>query len=515
MHGLILLGLALVANDGVRVTVTTRDGRSLRGTVAMDGFSMKTSFGEATFEMAQIDQVQFGSPDSVTTLDQTKLTGKIRLDELTLNLAAANQGGNRELKVSRESLASLVADLGAAAFVPGKIVDGAASNRMSYHVRLPEGYDAESSAPALVLLHGSNMSSKAYVSTVVAAWPKLADDFILIGINGEHRVANRSADNPAFNYSGVNFVGKSKYKGYPGTDRESPALVPEVIAELKERLKIGKVFVGGHSQGGFVTYSIFMNYPDLVAGAFPISSGPWIQCEPTAYDNPEVRTAQRRIAVAIIHGENDPTVPFTQGRAAFESFDDDGFPMLHFFTDKTAGHMFARLPVERAVRWLERMTSDDAESLAKSALDLIAAGEFRDATAVIARARKVDLEKKLEVKLVALDRAVDEHAAPQAARLAPQIAAARDDSWVNDFFTFRAQFQFAAAAQPTIEAYRTLRARHEEPATKLWNDARADFQAGRQNDGYDKYTEIVTKYFASSWYRYAKPALVDRPTRNK
>jgi predicted esterase/Arc/MetJ-type ribon-helix-helix transcriptional regulator len=481
----------------------------------MDGFSMKTSFGEATFEMVQVDQIQFGNPDSVTTLDQTKLTGKIRLDELPLKLTAANATGDRELKLSRDLLSSLVTDLGAPEFLPGKIVDGSASNRMSYHLRLPGGYDTESGAPALVLLHGSNMSSQAYVNTVVTAWPKLAADFILIGINGEHRVPNRPADNPAFNYSGVNFVGKSKYKGFPGTDRESPALVPEVIAELKDRLKNGKLFVGGHSQGGFVTYSIFMNYPELVAGVFPISAGPWLQCEPTAYDNPDVRNAQRRVAVAIVHGENDSTVPFKQGRAAFESFDDDGFPTLHFFTDKEAGHMFARLPVERAVRWLEQMASEDAESLVRFAQDRTQAGEFRDATAAIARARTLDLEKKLEAKLAALDREIDDHAAPHAARLPGQIAGGQDDAWVQDFIAFRAQFQFAAAAQPAIEAYRKLRAQHEQPATKLWNDARADFQAGRQNQGYDKYNEIVKKYFASSWYRYAKPAVVDRSAQKK
>src|SRR5262249_38716111 len=152
---------------------------------------------------------------------------------------------------------------------------------------------------------------------------KLAEDYIIVGINGEYRIAQSPPGNPAYNYSGVNYMGKSKYKGYPGTEHESPGLIPEVIEELRERLRIGKIFLGGHSQGGFVTYCVFMNSPELVAGAFPISAGPWIQSEPMAFDNAELRAAQRRVALAVIHGENDPVVAFSQGKAGFDSFDDD------------------------------------------------------------------------------------------------------------------------------------------------------------------------------------------------
>ena len=41
-------------------------------------------------------------------------------------------------------------------------------------------------------------------------------------------------DEPRFYYSYVNYVGPSTYKGFRGTDCESPALVSEAIAELKE-----------------------------------------------------------------------------------------------------------------------------------------------------------------------------------------------------------------------------------------------------------------------------------------
>jgi predicted peptidase len=505
MHAMLPLVLVGFMLGDVPVTVMTKDGKTIKGSLDVTAIKMKTSFGETTFEPDKIASIQFGNPDVVTTRDQIKLQGAIILDEISLKFNGSS------LTLGRETLAAIHADRGPIAFEPGKIVDGTARNNMTYHVRLPRAFDVQRGMPALVVLHGSNMNSKAYLSTVVAAWPKLAEDYILIGLNGEFRVANTPDDNPAFNYSGINYVGKSKFKGYPGTDRESPGLVPEVIAELRERLRINKIFVGGHSQGGFVTYSVLMNFPELVTGAFPISAGLWVQCEPTSYDNVDIRSAQRRVALAVIHGENDPVVPFSQGKSAFESFDDDGFPTLHFFIDPSAGHMFARLPVERAVRWLEQMTTDDPESLVRFAEQQLAVGEYRDATAAIERVRRFDSAGKLEPKLRSLMEQIDRDAESLVKKLLPAITTAEDDAWVKDFTNFRTQFQFAAGAADVLDAYRKLRTIHEEPAQKLFNEARGDFQQGKRDAGYAKYDEIVKKYYASSVYRYAKPAIESRP----
>ena len=120
---------------------------------------------------------------------------------------------------------------------------------------------------------------------------------------------------------------------------------------------------GGHSQGGFLTYSLLMNSPTLIAGAFPISCGVIFQCEPEAYSDEPLRKAQRSVPLAIVHGRNDPLVDFDGGRYAATLFGESGWPALHFFTSDTAGHMFARLPVGEAIRWLESLASDDPDVL--------------------------------------------------------------------------------------------------------------------------------------------------------
>ena len=67
---------------------------------------------------------------------------------------------------------------GAGKAEPGKLSDLRARNGWTYALRIPKSYDGKRGARALVILHGSNMSGRAYLDTVVAAgW--FADDLLL------------------------------------------------------------------------------------------------------------------------------------------------------------------------------------------------------------------------------------------------------------------------------------------------------------------------------------------------
>jgi predicted esterase len=353
------------------------------------------------------------------------------------------------------------------------------------------------------------MNAKGYLESMVVEWPRLAADYILIGINGEQRTQGSPDDWPAYSYTYVNFAGKSRYKGFPGTHRESPALIAEVVEELRREIKITRLFIGGHSQGAFCAYSMFMNYPHLFAGAFPISGGVVIQSEPTAYTNAAIRAQQRQGALVIIHGENDPVVRFSQGKTTYESFVNDGFPRVRFLTHKTAGHVFMGLPVEEGVRWLESITSDDAATLLAFAEKQLAARQYRDATGALDRLRDLGAEKAHRSRIQAIQGAIENEAAGKAGALLRAIREARDDSWVGDFGEFRSQFEFTDPAREVMDAYRKLQAGHEQPAEKLWWAARRDFQSGKREDGRRKCEEIVKHYYAASFYRFASQALQD------
>jgi predicted esterase len=393
----------------------------------------------------------------------------------------------------------------------GKIVDGSTTGLLTYSVRAPEGYKSGEGKkwPAIVVLHGSNMNGKAYVNTLAHAWPDIARDYIILGINGE-TASNLASDEPAFNYTYVNFMGRSTYQGYPGTDRESPALVREALEDLKGVYPIKHYFVGGHSQGGYLTYSLLMNSPELLAGAFPISAMVIMQCEPSVYDDATLKAAERRVPLAIVHGKNDPNVPFDGGSYAYGLFLDAGWPAIRLFDHATAGHMFGLLPVGAAIRWLEAMSSDKPAVLLDLAEKRIKEKGYRDAIAALHRAQGWSLDASAKALLAKLQKTINDASAPKAKTYLAAIRANRDKSWVDSFLAFRDDFEFADAATDAMAAFNELRAQHEKPAAELMGEARGNFQRGQRADGYAKAQEVVDKYYASPSYRLAKKWLAER-----
>jgi hypothetical protein len=74
----------------------------------------------------------------------------------------------------------------------------------------------------------------------------------------------------------------------------------------------------------------------------------------------------------------------------------------------------------------------------------------------------------------------------------------------------RRQFEFTDAAAGVMAEYAKLRKVHEPLAEKRWSDARRAFGEGNKYQGYRTCDEIVSRYYASSYYRYAKQALAEQ-----
>jgi predicted esterase len=392
----------------------------------------------------------------------------------------------------------------------GQIVDGSTTNLLTYSVRAPEGYKEGDPKrwPTIVILHGMNMKGKDYVASIAEAWPDIARDNLILGINGE--VPSDLGEEPRFNYTYVNFVGRSTYRGFPGTDRESPALVAEALDGLRKVYPVGRYFVGGHSQGGFLTYSILMNSPERIAGAFPISCTVIFQCEPDAYKDEALRAAQRSVPLAIVHGKNDPMVDFAGGRYAAGLFGEHGWPGLRLFTSDTAGHMFMLLPVGEAIRWLKAMASDDPEVLVAFAEKQAQAGHYRDAIAALRNLKDLKQSEAVKQRADGLRASIDAKAKAKADEFLPKIKANADGSWVDGFLAFRDEFEFADAARPAMDAFEALRKQQEPAAQKAFQEGMMLFQQGKQAEGYARYQEIVDKYYASPRYRNIKEQLEAR-----
>ena len=507
LAALAAVALAVLLGAGpAHVTVVDKEGRH-GGTLSVSHVEVRTDGRPVKVPLAEISSVHFGDTDVVRTRSGKRVKGTVAVEGWTLRQADADR------PVRRDALRFIVPQAPLGRLQRGVVMDGAAANGMTFHVRVPPKYDPAAGGPAIVLLHGSNAHSADYVQGVAQRWPKVAADYVLIGIDGEWPTQKNPDGPPAYVYTYVNFVGKSKYKGFPGTDRESPALVAEVLAEIRGQLKLTDVFVTGHSQGGFLAYSCLMNYPDVFAGAMPIAAGLVFQCEPSAYEDAEIRKQQRQRPLAIVHGDKDPLVKVTMATAAHESFLREGFPMLRLTVAKGAGHAFVALPFEEGIRWLESMTIDDPRALVGSAQRAFARREYRDAHAYLRRAQDLDEAGKQEGAIRALRQKIESLAAAPATALEAAIAKDDGDGWVADFDAFRVQFEFADAARGVMGEYEKLRKAHGEPAAKLWAEARKAFGEGNKEQGYRSCEQIVARYYASDVYRYAKQTLAERPAR--
>jgi len=198
------------------------------------------------------------------------------------------------------------------------------------------------------------------------------------------------------------------------------------------------------------------------------------------------------------------------GQYAATVFGENGWPAFRFFTDDSAGHMFARLPVGPAIRWLDAQASRNPTTLLDFAAKRIGENGFRDAVAAINRARTLTLDDSQKARLDELARAVDAKASSGAAKYLPLIREAKDGSWIDGFLAFRDDFEFAPAAKDVMTAFAELRKRQEEPAQKAFGEARQLFQQGKQDEGYAKYREIAEKQYASPLYRVVKRSLEER-----
>lgn len=383
---------------------------------------------------------------------------------------------------------------------PGKVVSGRADNGMLYHLRMPDGWKPGEQVDVVVLLHGSNWTTRGMVPVTAANWPEIAKRFAILGIEGQNWASWSDPDNLRFNYTYANWMGKSTYKGYPFTDRESPYLVMQVLEELQEVYSLERVLVGGHSQGGFLTSLLHMHFPDKLAGTFPMSGGLVMQAEPNVFDDAELQRAQRATPMAIVHGRRDPVVPFATGEYVYQRFTTYEFDRTIMLAPD-AGHPYDFLPVGDAVDYLDAMSTTDQQRLVEYTQQQAEAKNWRVVGALLDRAPEVgEAEAQLEKARTEYEQA----AQAKAGSLLQAIQANEDGQWVDEFHPWAEQFALSTAGAETMAAFAALRQEHNAAAEPLNTEALAALRKGDRETAKAKYQEIVDKYYASQFYAIAK-----------
>src|SRR5262245_55564431 len=90
--------------------------------------------------------------------------------------------------------------------------------------------------------------------------------------------------------------------------------VIDVINVMKRDFSIDddRVYLMGHSMGGYGSWSIAVNNPGVFAAIAPISGGG------TLFSKPKLKEITH-IPWIVVHGDNDPTVPVEESRKMVEA----------------------------------------------------------------------------------------------------------------------------------------------------------------------------------------------------
>jgi predicted esterase len=152
-----------------------------------------------------------------------------------------------------------------------------------YRVYVPAAYDGKKPFPLVIALHGMGGDENSYFDQYAnGAFKTEAEQHGYI-------VACPKGRGPAAMYQG---------------DAEKDVL--DVLAAVERDYSIdhGRVYLTGHSMGGFGTWSVALAHPEIFTAIAPISGG----------GNPSRLSLISRIPALVVHGDNDKTVSVESSR---------------------------------------------------------------------------------------------------------------------------------------------------------------------------------------------------------
>jgi len=157
-----------------------------------------------------------------------------------------------------------------------------------YRLYVPTDYNASSSYPLLVLLHGMG-----------------GDENTMFDGYGNGAVIQSAEHHSYLVACPKGREAASMYKGAAEQD------VLDVLKDVERAYKVNpkRVYLAGHSMGAYGTWSIAADHPTLFAALAPISGG----------GDLAIAAKLKAVPQFVVHGDADPTVPVTQSRLMVEA----------------------------------------------------------------------------------------------------------------------------------------------------------------------------------------------------
>jgi pimeloyl-ACP methyl ester carboxylesterase len=328
----------------------------------------------------------------------------------------------------------------------------AKSKGMQFFLRVPRKYDPRAGARLIVFLHGSSMNGLQYLQSFEEK--KWCADDILCCPNGE---------------TGPDPFGQRNFGFGSG-----PA-VADVTDEVQKAFKTTVTYLGGHSQGAFLTYNVILNHPDRFHGAFPMAGDCWIQNEPNLWqDKPQVLARQKQIAIAVIHGKSDPVVKFSQGEHAYDCFRAMGWTRLRLFAPDNLNHMFMLAPIDEALEWLDAMNGQDPKRSQVLAAKWAKAGDWGWASTAA---------KAAKPPAAGIVRSADD-AAGKAIPAITEALKREPAEWIPQWLEFWRVHGEASPAAPVVARYMEQRSKQRATAARLFSQAPMHFKANAKDEAF-------------------------------
>lgn len=164
-------------------------------------------------------------------------------------------------------------------------------------VTVPSSYTGDAEAPLIVLLHGYGSSGEGQDTYMKISALADAYGFLLVAPDGTPSAGER---NPRF------WNASSACCNFGGTEVDDSAYLSGLIDKVKDQYRIDqkRVFLIGHSNGGFMSYRMAHDHSDTIAALVSLAGA----------DQSEMRSAPAHpVHVLQLHGTADSVIRYGGG----------------------------------------------------------------------------------------------------------------------------------------------------------------------------------------------------------
>ena len=366
----------------------------------------------------------------------------------------------------------------------GRVHEWKSGDGLAFQYFVPKSYDPAKGANLTFVLHGSDLTKTwGFANLKIGSF---REDDIVVSPDGT----------TANGRGGYNFLGR-------GSDVERFAGLQK---QLMGAFKVNATFLYGHSQGSFFALHYAGAKPELVQGVLAHASGLWAVSKRSE--------AGHHQAIVLMHGTQDPAVPYGQSVGGYETFLKAEYPMVRLRTLEGWNHWPAELNgptphVSQQLAWIEGMTTSDVGRLGEvfKTLGKPRAKERHDYAALYLVAKRVQGLKDLPPGAIrAADKAVksvEALAAKHAAAVSgasPDIEIEKDDeAWIGHMPMFLRAFSGVPAADALQKEWSETLKKHEDAANQHLGAYFKHFRAGEKKEAFHAGLEALSGAFLTAY----------------